>query len=282
MPIGMSVRGGAGGAETCAVRQHARPLCGAQWRDVRRAASEAKAIGAKSVSVHGVQLWFPKADLNDPGAEQMQESLRPPLDELVGGSKPDQECSGSSEKTNTKQRRAARRARKQQQSRDALAYAACGLRVVLLRALRRMRWERMQAVWTQWMRARQAMEARRREVLLYLRNLFWQAWTRPRATAGLGRLGATSERDDYIHTRATRAWIRFRSAPNVPRKAAGIASSKARASFVARVASRRPLERTAGKPPTPVKRQKFFDYLDDSDDGDDEPMRALVGALYPP
>jgi hypothetical protein len=31
-----------------------------------------------------------------------------------------------------------------------------------------------------------------------------------------------------------------------------------------------------------VKRQKFFDYLDDSDDGDDEPMRALVGALYPP
>ena len=214
----------------------------------------------------------------------MQESLRPPLDELVGGSKPDQECSGSSEKTNAKQRRAARRARKQQQSRDALAYAACGLRVVLLRALRRMRWERMQAVWTQWMRARQAMEARRREVLLYLRNLFWQAWTRPRATgtAGLGRLEATSERDDYIHTRATRAWIRFRSAPNVPRKGGATASSKARASFVARVASRRPLERAAGKPPTPVKRQKFFDYLDDSDDGDDEPMRALAGALYPP
>ena len=179
------MRGGAGGAETCAVRLHARPLCGAQWRDVRRAASEAKAIGAKSVSVHGVKLWFPKADLNDPGAEQMQESLRPPLDELVGGSKPDQECSGSSEKTNAKQRRAARRARKQQQSRDALAYAACGLRVVLLRALRRMRWERMQAVWTQWMRARQAMEARRREVLLYLRNLFWQEMT--------GSLGALPE-----------------------------------------------------------------------------------------
>ena len=115
-------------------------------------------------------------------------------------------CSGS--KTNAKQRRAARRAGEQLLKRQAAAHAACQLCVVLLQALRKMRWERMQAVWTQWMRSRQA-EARRREVLLCLRNRLWLAWTRPGATAGPGRLGATSERDKYIRARATRAWLRF-------------------------------------------------------------------------
>ena len=45
--------------------------------------------------------------------------------------------------------------------RQAAAHAACQLRVVLLQALPKMRWERMQAVWTQWMRSRQAEAARR-------------------------------------------------------------------------------------------------------------------------
>ena len=54
----MSVRSSAAAGAATRSTSQARPLCGAQWRDVRRAASTARAVGAKSVSVHGVQLWL--------------------------------------------------------------------------------------------------------------------------------------------------------------------------------------------------------------------------------
>ena len=144
----MSLGGAAGGAGTRAARLHARPLS-------------------------GVQLWLGNTGQAEPGAAKHQSSAQPSPSRPEAAAGPEQvPCSGS--KTNAKQRRAARRAGEQLLKRQAAAHAACQLRVVLLQALRKMRWERMQAVWTQWMRSRQA-EARRREVLLCHRNRLWQA-----------------------------------------------------------------------------------------------------------
>ena len=211
----MSVRSAAAaGAATRSTRQ-ARPLCGAQWRDVRRAASTARAVGAKSVAVHGVQLWLNISDVQMPaaGVQQAASSSRPRRSTMASAPEPEA-SSGFGAGLNARQRRLARRRLEQQLQVNQARLAGCKLRAVLLRALKYVRWSRMQSIWTAWQRAELAARAvRRREVLTYTRGLFWRAWTSPGATAGTGRLGAVSERDKYIHARAEREWRRFGPAP---------------------------------------------------------------------
>ena len=50
-------------------------------------------------------------------------------------------------------------------------------------------------------------------MIAYLRSLFLRAWKRPGARIGPGRLGAVSERDQYVFARAEIAWRRFGPAP---------------------------------------------------------------------
>ena len=189
----------------------ARPLSGAQWRDVRRAASTARAVGARSVAIHGVQLWMAFPNAQRPAAEMQQASSTSRPRRSTTAPRPEPEVfSGLGDGLNAKQRRYARRREQQLQKTVHDCLAGCKLRVVMLRVLKQVRWSRMQSVWTAGMRARQvAQDVRRREVLAYMRNMFWHAWTRPGATAGPGRLGATSERDNYIRACAVRAWLRF-------------------------------------------------------------------------
>ena len=211
----MSVRSAAAAGAATRSTWQARPLCGAQWRDVRRAASTARAVGARSVAVHGVQLWLNISDGLTPAAGKQQaiSSSRPRRSSTASTPEPEA-SSGLGAGLNARQRRLARRRLEQQQQVDQARHAGCRLRVVLCRALRYVRWCRVQSEWTAWMRAERAVkEQRRREALGHLRGLLLRAWQRPGATTGPGRLGAVSERDKYIYARAERAWVRFGPEP---------------------------------------------------------------------
>ena len=143
----MSVRSAAAAGAATRSTWQARPLCGAQWRDVRRAASTARAVGAKSVAVHGVQLWLNISDGQKPaaGVQQAASSSRPRRSTMASAPEPEA-SSGFGAGLNARQRRLARRRLEQQLQVNQARLAGCKLRAVLLRALKYVRWSRMQSI----------------------------------------------------------------------------------------------------------------------------------------
>ena len=119
-----------------------------RWQDFRRAVREARAAGAHAIRMHGAKVWL----------QQPQPQPQQPQSKSTVGASTQQDARQEAQPSARKRRSAARmhefvlRKRYQQ-------LATCRLRLSLLRAMRKLRWQRAQVVWTQWMRERSRAEA---------------------------------------------------------------------------------------------------------------------------
>ena len=133
-----------------------RPLTRTEERNLRRLMQLAREEGGRAVAAYGATIFLPRpgagaeqqahaAVPSESGAQAQREAL--PLTK---------ECDGGLEAppaaANARQRRSMARLRKFQEEKARQKLLSCGLRKVLMRAMKVRRWQRVQAVWTSWMR----------------------------------------------------------------------------------------------------------------------------------
>ena len=110
-----------------------------RWLDFRRAVREAKAAGAFAISAKGFKVW-----LQPPPTP-------PPSNSTTEGAATQQDARQETQPS-ARRRRSAKRMHEFVLRKRYQQLASCRLRLSLLRAMRIHRWQRTQAVWTQWMR----------------------------------------------------------------------------------------------------------------------------------
>ena len=113
-----------------------------RWQDFRRAVREARAAGAHAIRMHGAKVW-----LQPP---QAQAQPQPQSKSTTGAAT--QTDARQEDQPNARKRRSAKRMHEFVLRKRCQQLATCKLRLSLLRAMRLFRWQRAQAVWTQWMR----------------------------------------------------------------------------------------------------------------------------------
>ena len=139
---------------------HRAWLSKADWQDIRRAVVLAQSLGGKYVEMHGVTIGLrfqahpvestgQQAQSNQKQSQPANPPQRPREQSTISLAEP------ISREPNAKQRRQAARKKEYLQRKQLLN---CKLRRVLLHALRRLRWERMHRVWTEWMQAQPAAQ----------------------------------------------------------------------------------------------------------------------------
>ena len=118
-----------------------------RWQDFRRAVREARAAGAHAIRMHGAKVW-----LQQPQPQPQQPHQQPQSKSTVEDAATQQDARQEAQPS-ARKRRSAKRMHEFMQRKRLEQLANCKLRLTLLKALRRLRWERVQAVWTSWMRA---------------------------------------------------------------------------------------------------------------------------------
>ena len=110
-----------------------------RWLDFRRAVREAKAAGAFAISAKGFKVWLQPPPTPPPSNSTTQDAAT-------------QQDARQEAQPSARKRRSAKRMQDFLLRKRLQQLAHCKLRHALLRAIRMLRWRRMQCVWTQWMR----------------------------------------------------------------------------------------------------------------------------------
>ena len=117
-----------------------------RWMDFRRAVREARAAGAFALRANGVKVW-------------LQQPLAAPQSKTTVEGAATQQDARQEAQPSARKRRSATRMHEFVLRKRYQQLATCRLRLSLLRAMRKLRWQRTQGVWTQWMRERSRAEA---------------------------------------------------------------------------------------------------------------------------